>query len=102
MKELLVGSFCTTHSICLNIGFRRAALYRNVAFSNLVPSTKKKDSRFLKQVFVFKQICFKVKVLKTFKISSGCSIKTSKSLKRRAVLKTSSTVLISFYFPLHI
>ena len=34
----------------------------------------------------------KVKVLKTFKISSDCPIKTCRSLKRRAFLKIFSTV----------
>ena len=33
--------------------------------------------------FVFKKICFKVKVLKMFKISSDCHIKTCRSPKRR-------------------
>ena len=36
----------------------------------------------------------KVKVLKTFKISSDCPIKTCRSLKRRAFLKIFSTVFI--------
>ena len=47
---------------------------------------------FLKKVFIFQKICFKVKVLKTFKSSSGCHIKTCQSLKCRAILKISSTV----------
>ena len=43
-----------------------AVLYGNDAFSILVLSTKKLYSSFLKMVFVFQKICFKVKVLKTF------------------------------------
>ena len=37
-------------------------------YSILVFSTKKGYSSFLEKVFVFLKICFKVKVLKTFKI----------------------------------
>ena len=37
-------------------------------YSILVFSTKKGYSSFLEKVFVFHKICFKVKVLKTFKI----------------------------------
>ena len=43
-------------------------LYGNDAFSILVLSTKKEYSSFLKNVFVFQKIYFKVKLLKTFKI----------------------------------
>ena len=52
-----------------------AVLYGNDAFSILVLSTKKRYSSFLKKVFVFQKICFKVKVLKTFKIFTDCHIK---------------------------
>ena len=38
-------------------------------------------------VFIFQKICFKVKVLKTFKISTDCHIKTCRSLKERTILK---------------
>ena len=57
-------------------------------FSILVPSTKKWYSSFLKKNFVFQKICFKVKVLKTLKIPNDCHIKTCRSLKRRAILKS--------------
>ena len=43
-------------------------------------------------VFVFQKSRFKDKVSKTFKISTDCHIKTSRSLKRRAILKIPSTV----------
>ena len=38
-------------------------------------------SSLLKKVFVFQKIYFKVKVMKTFKISTDCHIKTCRSLK---------------------
>ena len=47
-----------------------------------VHSTKKRYSSFLKKVFFFQKICFKV--LKQFKISSDCHIKTCRSFKRSA------------------
>ena len=43
-------------------------------------------------VLVFEKTCFKVKDLKTFKISTDCHLKTCRSLKRRANLKISSAV----------
>ena len=68
-------------------------LYGNDAFSILMLSTEKQYSSFLKKVFVFQKIYFKVKVLKTFKISTDCHIKTCQFLERRAILKIPSTVL---------
>ena len=47
-------------------------LYGNDAFSILVLSIKKPYSSFLEKAFVFQKICFKVIVLKTFKISTDC------------------------------
>ena len=47
--------------------------------SILVLSTKKRYSSFLKRVCVFQKIYFKVKVLKSFKISNDCHIKTCRS-----------------------
>ena len=63
-------------------------LYGNDAFSVLVLSTKKRCSSFLKMAFVFQKICFKVIVLKMFKISTDCLIKTCRSLKRREFWKS--------------
>ena len=68
-------------------------LYANDVFSILVLSTEKQYSSFLKKVFVFQKIYFKVKVLKTFKISTDSHIKTCRFLERRAILKIASTVL---------
>ena len=61
-----------------------AVLYGSVAFPVLVLSTKKQCSRFLRRVSIFQKNCFKVELLKTFKISVYCHIKTCLSLKRRA------------------
>ena len=61
-------------------------------FSILVVSTKKRYSSFLKKVFVFQKICFKVKVLETFENVPDCHIKTCRSLEWRAILKIPSTV----------
>ena len=57
--------------------------------SILVLSTKKRCSSFLKSVSASQKIYFKVKVLKSFKISSDCHIKACQSLKRMAILKIS-------------
>ena len=43
--------------------------------SILLASIKKQYSSFLKKVFVYQKICFKVKVLKTFETSTDCHIK---------------------------
>ena len=56
-----------------NIGFWYGSFARKRCI--LVFSTKKWYSSFLKEVFVFQKICFKVKVLKMFKISTDCHIK---------------------------
>ena len=48
-------------------------------------------SSFLKKVFVFQKIHFKITVLKTFKISTDCVIKPCGSPKQRAILKISRT-----------
>ena len=66
-------------------------------FQSLVLLTKKQYSIFLKKVFVFEKIGFKVEVLKTFKISSDCHIKTCGPLKRRAILKVPTTVFRRAY-----
>ena len=49
-------------------------------------SEQEKVSSFLRKVIVFQKTCFKVKVLKTFKIHSDCHIKTFRSLQRWAIL----------------
>ena len=66
----VIGPYCTPYSMCVNIGLGRAALYGNISFSILILPTKKRYSSFLKKVLFFlEKICFKVKALKTLKIS---------------------------------
>ena len=65
--------------------------------SDRVVSTKKRYSSFLRKVFVSQKICFKAKVLKKFETFTDCHIKTCRSLKRRAILKISSTVFRRTY-----
>ena len=79
--SFVIGPFFTSHSICINIGFWQGSF----ALSILVLWTKKRYSSFFRKVFFFKKISFKEKVVKTFKISSGCHIKTCRSLKWRAL-----------------
>ena len=81
--------FCKVHFVIRilfvsRLAFDRANLYRYIAFSLLVLSTKK----LLKRICVFQKICFKVKILKMSKISSDCHIKTCWTLKRRAIKNT--------------
>ena len=63
-----------------------------MCFQTLVVSTEKRYSSFLKKVFVFQKICFKVKVLKKFETFTGRHIKACRSLKRRTILKIPSIV----------
>ena len=93
----MVGLFYTHQSVALTLASDMEILYRNSAFSILVFSTKKRSFSFLKKVFVFQKICFKVKVLTLFRISTDCHIKTWRSYKRRAILKIPSTVFRRIY-----
>ena len=71
--------------------------YRNHAFSVFVLSTQKMYPSFMKKVFVFQKISFKVKLLKLLKISTDCHIKIYRSLKRRYISKIRSTVIRRTY-----
>ena len=93
----VIAPICSPHSICLTLASDRAVLCGNIALSILVITTKRRYSSFLKKVFVFQNICLKIKVLKAFKIFSNCSKKTCWSLKRRAILKISSTLFSRTY-----
>ena len=88
----MIGPFFIHYSILfvLTLGSDMAVLYGNDTFLISVLSTKKSFSSFLIKVFVLQKICFKVTVLKMFKISTDCYIKTCRSFKRRAILKISS------------
>ena len=68
----VISPFCTPYSICLTMAFDWAVSNGNVAFSIIVLSIKKLYSSFSKRVLVFLKTYLKVKVLKTFKISSVC------------------------------
>ena len=88
----LVGPFCTSHSICVNIRYWHSSFVWKCCVFNL--STKKCFSSFLKRVSVFQKICLKIEALKSFKISSNCHIRTCWSLKRRAILKRADSFLL--------
>ena len=75
----VIGPLSAHHSICLNIGFCYDSFVQKWCVSNVL-STKIRPSSFLKKVFVFQKISFKVKLLKTFKFSTDCHIKTCRSL----------------------
>ena len=92
LRSLQQVHFVLTILFVLTLASDMTVLHGSDAFSILVLSTKKRHSSFLKKVFVFQKICFKVKVLKSFKISTYCHIKACQSLKRRAILKISNTV----------
>ena len=89
----VIGPICSIIILfVLRLAFDTAVFYGNNALSVLVFSTKRRVSSFLIKVFIFQKICFKVTILKTFKISTDCHIKICRSLKRRAILKIPSTV----------
>ena len=100
LLSFVIGLFCTSYylyfslspTFVLTLASGRAVWCGDIALSILVLWTKKWYSRFLKIVFVFQKISFKDKVVKIFKISSGCHIETCRYLKRRAILKIPSTV----------
>ena len=89
----VIGAFCAHHFICLNIWLLIWQFCMEVMrFQSQWFQLKNGTPVLLKNVFVFQKICFKVKVLKTFKIFIDCHIKTYQSLKRKAILKIPSTV----------
>ena len=91
---LVSEQFCTPNFICLTLNSGSTVLYGHVLFSVLVLTFKKLFPIFLKKVFVLRKICFKVKVLKTFKISTDLHIKACWSLKWRSILKILSTFFL--------
>ena len=72
----VTGPLCTPRSIFLNIGFWRDSFVWKCCTFNLSAFNENRYSSFLKKVSVSQKIHFKVKVLKTFKISSACHINT--------------------------
>ena len=91
-KSSLKAHFVVTIFIVLTLASDLTVLHENDAFSILVLSTKKRNSSFLKKIFVFQKIYLKFKLLKTFNIFTDCHIKTCQSPKQRAILKIPSTV----------
>ena len=65
-----------------------AVFYGNDAFLILILLTEKRYSSFFEKGFRFTENVFKVKVLKTFKISPDCQLKTLRSPKRKVILKS--------------
>ena len=86
--------FVLTILFVLTLASDMTVLYGNDVFSILVILTENRYSSLLKKVFVLQKICFKVKVLKTFKVSTDYHIKTCRSLRRRAILKIPNTVFL--------
>ena len=92
LHSLWYVSFVVGILFVLTLTSDRAVLNENNMLSILVVSTKKQHCSFFKKVFAFQNICFKVKVLKTYETFTDCHIKTCRSLKRRAILKIPSAI----------
>ena len=89
----VIGPFCTSHSVCVIIWLLTEQFCMEMLrFQSQYFQLKSSTLVFLKRARVFQKIYFKFKVLKTFKISSDCHIKTYRSVKCRAILKILSTV----------
>ena len=101
IREFLekLRSFCKVNFLLpilfvLTLVFTRAVWYRNVAFSIIVLSSKKRHSSFLKKDLFFQKTCLKAKVIRTLKIPSDYRVKICRSLERKAILKVS---LVPFF-----
>ena len=99
IKECMekLRSFCKINFVLpilfvLTLVFDKAVLYGNVAFPIIVRSSKKHCSSFLKKDLVSQKTCFKVKEIKTLKITSDYHLKTCRSLERRTILKIPSPI----------
>ena len=88
---IVICPFHNFHSIYLNIGFWQGSFVWKCCAFNRSTLNLKMVFQFFKKVLTAQKNHFKVKVLKTFKISRDCHIKTCWSLKWRAVLKIFST-----------
>ena len=87
----VIDPFCTQHSICLNIGFSYGIFTWNVCIFNLSVSMTKRYSSFSEKLFLFQKTCFRLEVLKMFKMSTDCHIKICGALEWRTILKISCT-----------
>ena len=99
----MVGSFCTSILFVLTLASDKATFYRNILFSISVTSNKRQYSSFWKKAFIFQKIYFKVKVMKTFKISFDFHVKTYRSLNgglswKSRVLFLRRAYALSVYF----
>ena len=75
----VIGPFRTAHSICLDIKFWQGNFVWKCYVSNLSTFNWKAVPQFFAKAFAFQKICFKVKALKTLKISADYHIKTCRS-----------------------
>ena len=66
----VIGSFYNPHSICLNISFWEGSFVWVCYAFNPRTLTTKQYSSFLKKVFVFQKICFKVKACVCYFLSN--------------------------------
>ena len=95
-----IGPFCNPHSISLSMASKREVLYGYVTISIAVLSTTKRYSSFLQKVFIFQKICFKVKLLKTFKVVSDYHIKECQYQKRQKCQKCQKWLVPFFEEPM--
>ena len=72
-------------------------LFGNDAISVLMLSAKKRYSKKLKKIFDSRKICLKVKGIERFKTPTDFHIKTCRSPKRRAILKSPGTIFRRTY-----
>ena len=77
----VIGPFCIHHFICLIAGFWYDSFTWKLCVFNLNTFNKN----------LFQKVCFKVKVLKMFKISADYHTKTCWSLEQRAIFRIPGT-----------
>ena len=70
----VIDLFCTPHSICFSIGLWQGSFIWKYYGFNLSTFNLKLYSSFLKRVFVFQKVCFKLRVVTMLKISSDYHI----------------------------
>ena len=89
----VISPFSSHHSICLNNGFWQGSFASTFyAFSSSNFNKKNGTSVFEKKFIVFQKANFKIESLILFKIFSYYHIKICQSLKRKAILKSSSAI----------
>ena len=93
-SSLFDGSIFYSPFFVLTLAFQREVLYGFVTFSMVVLLNKKPCSSFSKYLFVSQKTFLKVRVMKTFKVSSGCHIKVCQSPKRGSISKIPSSCFL--------